>query len=107
MPGIASKVFRQSYLLAACTAGLSASLWLAFKVRFDFAIAPEYLVHFDWMLVSLVAVKLILLLCLGQFGSLLSYFGFHDLGNFWLYAPFLRPWRWQVMNPDGYKTSGI
>ena len=33
------------------------------------------------MLVSLVAVKLILLLSLGQFGSLLSFFGFHNLGK--------------------------
>lgn len=81
MPGIASKVFRQSYLMAAYTAGLSVSLWLAFQLRFDFAVAPEYLVHFDWMLVSLVAVKLTLLLSFGQFGSLLSYFGFHDLGK--------------------------
>lgn len=81
MPGIANRIFRQGYLLAAYTAGLSVSLWLAFQLRFDFAVAPEYLVHFDWMLVSLVAVKLILLLCLGQFGSLLSYFGFHDLGK--------------------------
>lgn len=81
MPSVASRVFRQSYLLAAYTAGLSVSLWLAFQLRFDFAVAPEYLVHFDWMLVSLVAVKLILLLILGQFGSLLSYFGFHDLGK--------------------------
>lgn len=81
MPETFSKVLRQSYLLAAYTAGLSISLWLAFQLRFDFAVAPEYLVHFDWVLVSLVAVKLILLLSLGQFGSLLSYFGFHDLGK--------------------------
>ncbi len=81
MPTTPSKVLRQAYLLAAYSAGLSISLWLAFQLRFDFAVAPEFLVHFDWMLVSLVAVKLILLLALGQFGSLLSYFGFHDLGK--------------------------
>ncbi|NQV94023.1 MAG: polysaccharide biosynthesis protein, partial [Sphingomonadales bacterium] len=81
MSSIASKAFRQIYLLAAYTAGLSASLWLAFQLRFDFAVSSEYLVHFDWILVSLVSVKLILLLLFGQFGSLLSYFGFHDLGK--------------------------
>lgn len=81
MPGITNKILRLSYLLGAYIAGLAVSLWLAFQLRFDFDVAPEYLVHFDWMLISLVAVKLILLLWLGQFGSLLSYFGFHDLGK--------------------------
>jgi FlaA1/EpsC-like NDP-sugar epimerase len=81
MSNLATRSFRLAYHLAAYTAGLSASLWLAFQLRFDFAVGPEYLVHFDWMLVSLVALKLFLLLVFGQFGSLLSYFGFHDLGK--------------------------
>lgn len=81
MPEKHSKLFRQTFLFTAYTTGLCASLWLAFQLRFDFSVAPEYLVHFGWMVATLVAIKLILLLCLGQFGSLLSYFGFHDLGK--------------------------
>ena len=81
MSGAFTKAIRQAYLLLSYSIGLTFSLWFAFQLRFDFNVAPEYLVHFDWMLVSIVAVKLILLLCFGQFGSLLSYFGFHDLGK--------------------------
>jgi FlaA1/EpsC-like NDP-sugar epimerase len=75
------KTLRQSYLLAAYTAGLVASLWLAHLLRFDFNIPTEYLVHADWIVVGIVGSKLLLLLAFGQFGSLLSYFGFHDLGK--------------------------
>ena len=81
MTGIARKVLRQSYLLMAYTGGIVVSLWLAFQLRFDFSVAPEYMVHFDWMLLCSVTIKLSLLLYLGQFGSLLSYFGLHDLGK--------------------------
>ena len=81
MTGIVTKVLRQSYLLMAYTGGIVVSLWLAFQLRFDFSVAPEYLVHFDWMLLCSVTIKLSLLLYLGQFGSLLSYFGLHDLGK--------------------------
>ena len=81
MTGIAHKVLRQSYLLMAYTGGIVVSLWLAFQLRFDFSVAPEYLVHFDWMLLCSVTIKLSLLIYLGQFGSLLSYFGLHDLGK--------------------------
>ncbi|MEI6053444.1 MAG: hypothetical protein WCQ44_12130, partial [Opitutaceae bacterium] len=81
MPGVFTKALRQAYLLFGYTAGLSLSLWLSFLLRFDFAVAPEYLVHFEWLLITIVAIKLLLLLSFGQFGSLLSYFGFYDLGK--------------------------
>lgn len=81
MAGSFSRLLRQSGLLGAYTGGLLASLWIAFQLRFDFDVAPEYLVHFTWLALGLVGTKLILLLALGQFGSLLSYFGFHDLGK--------------------------
>lgn len=76
-----SKALRQAYLFVAYSAGLCLSFWLALQLRFDFAVGPEFLTHFDWMLVTMVGIKLLLLLALGQFGSLLSYFGFHDLGK--------------------------
>lgn len=81
MSGKLSKFLRQTYLLVAYSAGLVASLWLAFLLRFDFSIPPEYFVNANWTFVGLVGTKLVLLLAFGQFGSLLSYFGFHDLGK--------------------------
>lgn len=81
MPDTFSKVLRQSYLLAAYTIGLVGSLWLAFQLRFDFNIPPEHSIHLGWVIGGIVVIKLILLLLWGQFGSLLSYFGFHDLGK--------------------------
>ena len=54
---------------------------MAFQLRFDFKIPSEYLIHSIWTVTGLVGTKLILLLVFGQFGSLLSYFGFHDLGK--------------------------
>lgn len=81
MPTTFSIFFRQSYLLIAYVAGLVGSLWLAYQLRFDFRIQPEYLIHESWIFVGLIGVKLLLLLLFGQFGSLLSYFGFYDLGK--------------------------
>ena len=81
MPSQLEKTLRQLYLLAAYSAGMVGSLWLAFLLRFDFNIPAEYLVHAKWIFFGLIGVKLLLLLLFGQFGSLLSYFGFHDLGK--------------------------
>ncbi len=75
------KFLRESYLLAAYTAGLIASLWLAFQLRFDFSVPNEYFFHAVWIFTGVIGFKLLLLLAFGQFGSLLSYFGFHDLGK--------------------------
>ncbi len=72
---------RQAYLLATYAAGLALSLWFAFQLRFDFQVGEEYLVHFRWMLLVGVGLKLVLLVLAGQFGSRLSFFGLHDLGK--------------------------
>ena len=81
MHGTFTKAVRQSYLLVAYAAGLVASLWLAFQLRFDFNVPSEYFAHADWIFLGLIGAKLLLLVAFGQFGSLLSYFGFHDLGK--------------------------
>lgn len=81
MPGILPKIFRQIYLFAAYTSGLLATLWLAYELRFDFKIPPEYLTNSGWIFTGQVVTKLLLLFAFGQFGSLLSYFGFYDLGK--------------------------
>ena len=81
VPASFSTAFRQSYLLAAYSTGLVGSLWLAFQLRFDFSIPSEYLIHGGLIFAGLIGFKLLLLMVFGQFGSLLSYFGFHDLGK--------------------------
>ena len=81
MQGFPQKFLRHAYLLTSYVVGLCGSLWLAFQLRFDFSVPAEYFVHADWIFIGLVGFKLLLLLAFGQFGSLLSYFGFHDLGK--------------------------
>lgn len=77
----AYRLLRQAWLLGAYAAGLALALLLAFQLRFDFQVAPEYLTHIGWMLVGLVGTKMLLLAILGQFGSRLSFFGLYDLGK--------------------------
>lgn len=76
-----SKILRNVLLLIAYAGGLAGSLWLAFQLRFDFNVAPEYFAKAHVIFLGMVGTKLLLLLLLGQFGSLLTYFGFHDLGK--------------------------
>jgi FlaA1/EpsC-like NDP-sugar epimerase len=81
VPSLLSKSLRQTYLLTAYVAGLTGSLWFAILLRFDFDVPGEYLVHGELIFATLIGTKLLLLIAFGQFGSLLSYFGFHDLGK--------------------------
>lgn len=69
---------RQLALLAVYSITLSASLWFSLLLRFDFHVPPEHLVNFGTVMMALVALKLLLLVAFGQFGSQLSYFGIHD-----------------------------
>lgn len=57
---------------------LGASLWLAYLLRFDFEPSPEYFRHFATIVIWLIGAKLVFLALGGQFGSLLTYFGFND-----------------------------
>ncbi|MEO7798675.1 MAG: nucleoside-diphosphate sugar epimerase/dehydratase [Opitutaceae bacterium] len=75
------KIVRHAFLFVAYSIGLSASLYLAFQLRFDFEVGAEYLVYWKLILICVVGTKLVLLVLFGQFGSLLSYFGLHDLGK--------------------------
>ena len=72
-------IVRQTGLLTVYTGALVLSLWLSYQLRFDFNPAPEYLDRFELILFGLVGMKLILLFAFGQFGSLLTYFGVHDV----------------------------
>ena len=82
---IGSPGIRIVLLLVIYTAVLSLSRWLAYQLRFDFAVPPQFEVqlaaHGWWV----VALKLFLLLCFSQFAGLLSYFSIPDLRRL-LYA---------------------
>lgn len=59
--------------------GLAGSLWLAYQLRFDFAVPADFrtafLVHVKWI----VPLKLALLVAFRQFSGLLRYFSVPDL----------------------------
>jgi len=74
-----SAEWRIPVVLVVYTIGLIFSLWLSYELRFDFALpAPDRRQFFLVCLWS-VPVKLILLLLIGQFAGLLSYFSIPDL----------------------------
>lgn len=65
-------------MLLVYSLALTLSLWFSLQLRFDFHVPPEHLEHFGFVLVAMVALKLVLLALFGRFGSLLSYFSIHD-----------------------------
>jgi FlaA1/EpsC-like NDP-sugar epimerase len=75
---------RQLGLLVVYGFALSVSLWLSYQLRFDFHPAPEYFTHIGLILTCMLSLKLLMLVAFGQFGSLLSYFGIHDLQKIFL-----------------------
>ncbi len=66
-------------LVGLYSAGLLASLWSAWQLRFDFAVPPEYLPALWISIVWILPVKLALLWAARQFAGLLSYFSIRDL----------------------------
>jgi FlaA1/EpsC-like NDP-sugar epimerase len=65
-------------LVAAYSAVLTASLLLAFLLRFDFAVPPEFWSRFWSSLAWILPLKLVLLAVFGQFRSLLTFFSLPD-----------------------------
>jgi FlaA1/EpsC-like NDP-sugar epimerase len=78
IPRSIASAFRLPALMLAYSAVITAALWLALQLRFDFDVPEEfsdnYIVSLPWIL----AVKLLLLVAFGQFRSLLTYFGASD-----------------------------
>lgn len=73
-------VLRALSLLAIYGIALSASLWLAYLLRFDFEIPPSSREISPWRILAWVLpMKLIMLLLFRQFEGLLSYFSIPDL----------------------------
>jgi FlaA1/EpsC-like NDP-sugar epimerase len=60
---------------------LTASLWLAYELRFDFAVEPKFQSERVFVLCWLIPVQLILLGLFHQLNTLLGYFSTPDLGR--------------------------
>ena len=60
---------------------LGAAFWLAYELRWDFAIPDIYRRQLLLLIVPVVLCKLVVLNAHGQFRSILSYFGLADLGG--------------------------
>ncbi len=74
-----SRVSRISVVLLVYVAGLLSSLWLSYQLRFDFNLPVTEKVQVIHFALWVVPLKLILLLLIGQFAGLLSYFSIPDL----------------------------
>lgn len=74
-----SSGWRIPVVLIVYTIGLMFSLWLSYELRFDFAMPAPDRHQFFWVCLWLIPVKLALLLLIGQFAGLLSYFSIPDL----------------------------
>jgi FlaA1/EpsC-like NDP-sugar epimerase len=57
---------------------LAAMFWVAYELRWDFAIPPEFALQCITLIIPVVACKLLLLESFGQFLSIMSYFGLAD-----------------------------
>jgi len=75
----ATRWFRPLLLLFLYTVVLVACRYLAYLLRFDFKVPPEYQVHLNTHWYWVIPLKLILLGMFGQFAGLLSYFSVPDL----------------------------
>ena len=52
--------------------------WVAYELRWDFSVPPEFELQFLTLLIPVVACKVLLLQSFGQFRSIMSYFGLAD-----------------------------
>ncbi len=72
---------RFAALLAIYALELSTAFWLAYELRWDFAVPAEFAVQRLQLIVAVVLCKLLLLHSFGQFRSMLSYFGLADFSG--------------------------
>jgi FlaA1/EpsC-like NDP-sugar epimerase len=68
-------------LAAVYTVICAATFYLAYELRWDFAVPPEFLAQRRVLLVPVIVCKLLLLYSFGQFRSVLSYFSLADLAG--------------------------
>lgn len=68
-------------LLAVYAAELTASLWMAYELRFDFMVEPQYQQERLLVLCWLIPLQLVLLGLFHQLSTLLGYFSTPDLAR--------------------------
>ncbi len=68
-------------LIAIYTLELATAFWLAYELRWDFAVPAEFAAQRLQLLAVVVVCKLVLLQSFGQFRSMLSYFGLADFSG--------------------------
>jgi FlaA1/EpsC-like NDP-sugar epimerase len=66
-------------LAVSYTAILSLSLWLAYQIRFDFGVPADLKTTLPFVILWVVAFKLVLLFLFGQYSGILTYFSVPDL----------------------------
>ncbi len=74
-----SRISRLLVILVVYSLGLAGSLALAYELRFDLALPAKEQQELGNFLLWIVPLKLVLLLFIGQFAGLLSYFSIPDL----------------------------
>jgi FlaA1/EpsC-like NDP-sugar epimerase len=57
---------------------LAGMFWVAYQLRWDFSVPPDFMVQCLTLMIPVVACKLLLLESFGQFRSIMSYFGLAD-----------------------------
>src|SRR5689334_13868821 len=90
--GKAVRLFSPQLALVVCDiAGLSGSLWLAYQLRFDFAVPPESRQTFPLIFAWVIAFKIFCLWRFRRFEVLLGYFNISEASRlFWaLFVPSL------------------
>jgi FlaA1/EpsC-like NDP-sugar epimerase len=74
----AHSLARIAAIIFVYAADLAAMFWIAYELRWDFAVPPEFELQRLTLIIPIVACKLLLLQSFGQFRSIMSYFGLTD-----------------------------
>lgn len=73
--------YRRALLFSIYAAGLSASLWISYQLRFDFSLPPDYSRRFTQALPCLLLIQFVLLSRFKQFTGLFRDFSVPDLAR--------------------------
>jgi FlaA1/EpsC-like NDP-sugar epimerase len=101
---------RFTVLLAIYTLELATAFWLAYDLRWDFAVPPDFMVQRLQLLAAVVLCKVLLLHSFGQFRSMLSYFGLADFSGVVLAmsaASMMMLGLWVVAAPGASPPRGV
>ncbi|MFT3828383.1 MAG: nucleoside-diphosphate sugar epimerase/dehydratase [Opitutaceae bacterium] len=101
---------RFTTLLAIYTLELATAFWLAYDLRWDFSVPPDFMVQRLQLLAAVVLCKVLLLHSFGQFRSMLSYFGLADFSGVVLAmsaASMMMLGLWAVAAPGASPPRGV